>query len=267
MGFTKSITLNKALDNRIFTVFSLAFTSIRLYNAGMSQVLILYRLQKIDSQRDQIKARLIEIEKLLNSDQAVHNALKDLKQAEEIIAKSRQALQLVEDAVQAQRIKLEQDESALYGGRIHNPKELQDLQAEVASLKKHLASLEDDQLDAMLILEQNENSHKDVENKYKTAQNLFASQKAGLLGEQMALTKDLNRLDAERLATAAAVLPENQKLYERLRQQKRGLAVASLSDNSCDACGSILTPGDHQTSRSPSIIFFCPSCGRILYAG
>jgi uncharacterized protein len=233
----------------------------------MSQVLILYRLQKIDSQRDQIKTRLIEIEKLLNSDQALQNAQHDLKQADAIVAKSLQALKLIEDAVQAQRIKLEQDEASLYGGRIHNPKELQDLQAEVASLKKHLASLEDDQLEAMLILEQDEITHKDVASKLKDAQNLFASQKAGLLGEQMAITKDLTRLDAERQATVSAVLPENQKLYERLRQQKRGLAVASLSDDSCDACGSTITPGEHQTSRSPSVIFFCPSCGRILYAG
>lgn len=233
----------------------------------MSQVLILYRLQKIDTQRDQITARLVEIQNQLNSSAAMVNAQAAFDQASQNLAASRRVLHSAEDAVQLKRIKLEQDESALYGGRIRNPKELQDLQNEVASLKKHLAELEDQQLEAMVALEQVETGHGHAAKSFEAAKSAFAQQKASLEHEQATLKHDLVRLESERQAAASAVSAENQKLYERLRQQKRGLAVASLSDDSCDACGSTLTPGEKQASRSPSQIFLCPSCGRILYAG
>ena len=58
-----------------------------------------------------------------------------------------------EAEVEKQRIKIEQTEASLYGGHVHNPKELQDLQKDVASLKRHLETLEERQLEAMLVVE------------------------------------------------------------------------------------------------------------------
>ena len=49
--------------------------------------------------------------------------------------------------------KLQQAEASLYGGTVRNPKELQDLQAEVASLKKHLITLDADEIAWMEKLE------------------------------------------------------------------------------------------------------------------
>jgi len=233
----------------------------------MSQVIILFRLQKIDTQRDQISVRIAEISRLIESNQTIRHAQEVLTQAEQSLKAAQKSLKTIEDAVQAQRNKLEQGERALYGGRIHIPKELQDLQNDVLSLKKHLATLEDQQLEAMLAQEQSEAVHQQALELMKVAQAQFAQEKAGLSGEQMTLTKELSRLDAERQATVAPVSPENLKLYERLRLQKRGMAIASLSDDGCDACGATLTPADKQIARSPSQIFYCPSCGRILYAG
>lgn len=50
---------------------------------------------------------------------------------------TRHDLKTAEAEAEAQKIKIEQTEASLYGGSVHNPKELQDLQREVASLKKH----------------------------------------------------------------------------------------------------------------------------------
>jgi len=234
---------------------------------SMSQVIILFRLQKIDTQRDQIASRLAEIQNLLNSNQIIQHAQEILAQAEQSLQTTHQSLKAIEDTVQTQRNKLEQNEGALYGGKIHIPKELQDLQNEVASLKKHLSTLEDQQFEVMMALEQSEADHNSALELMHSAQAQFAQQKASLLGEQMTLTKELNRLDAERQATVAPVSPENLKIYEHLRLQKHGVAIASLSDDACDACGATLTPAEKQIARSPSQIFICPSCGRILYAG
>jgi uncharacterized protein involved in exopolysaccharide biosynthesis len=46
-----------------------------------------------------------------------------------------------------------------------------------------------------------------------------------------------------------------------------GLALATVADESCEACGSSLTPAEIQAAKAPGRITLCPSCGRILYAG
>jgi uncharacterized protein len=48
---------------------------------------------------------------------------------------------------------MQTSEASLYGGKIRNPKELQDLQVEIAALKRRTATLEDEQLEAMLAVE------------------------------------------------------------------------------------------------------------------
>ncbi|HLO29263.1 MAG TPA: C4-type zinc ribbon domain-containing protein, partial [Anaerolineales bacterium] len=55
-------------------------------------------------------------------------------------------------------------------------------------------------------------------------------------------------------------------IYEQLRKQKRGIAITTISDSSCGACGTTLTPSQKQSARSTSQLFHCPTCGRILYA-
>ena len=77
----------------------------------------------------------------------------------------------------------------------------------------------------------------------------------------------MDRLETERQAVVASISSDTLKLYERLRQQKRGLAVTTAKDASCDTCGATLTAAEWQLARSPGQMSYCPSCGRILYAG
>jgi hypothetical protein len=176
-------------------------------------------------------------------------------------------LRIAEELVQAQNNKIELNQAALYGGKVRNPKELQDLQNESAALKRHLAVLEDQQLESMLALETAENLHLEAEKYMKATIGMVGEQQASLIGEQDRLVKSIERLDAERLAASHSLPPESIKLYERLRPNKHGMAVTSVSEKTCDACGHTLTPGEWQAARAPNQLCFCPSCGRILYAG
>lgn len=233
----------------------------------MSSVLVLYRIQKIDSQLDLLKNRLVEIEKLLNEDQVLRQARLELSQAEEKLQTARRDLKQTEDAVQSQQIKIEETESSLYGGKIHNPKELQDLQHDVASLKRYLSDLENTQLEAMLALEQAEEQVKARQAELLDVQSQQATLQAANLGAKVTCLKEIERQEAERKAAISKVPQDDLQLYERLRQQKRGIAVVAVADGSCSACGSTLTPAEWQNARSPSQISFCPTCGRMLYAG
>lgn len=233
----------------------------------MNEAFHLSRLQRIDTQLDQISQRMAEISRLLENNENVKSAEARVQAAGKTVDQAGAALKKLEDAVQGVRMKMELSEKALYGGKVRNPKELQDLQAEIASLKRHLATLEDQQLEAMLALEDAESQHQSVSDELAKTVAAFTSQSASLVGERSKLKKDEERLQAERGAITAQVPPALIENYDQLRKQKRGVAVALIVEGSCTACGSELPPAEWQAARSPHRITYCSSCGRILYAG
>jgi predicted nucleic acid-binding Zn-ribbon protein len=233
----------------------------------MNQAFKLYQLQKIDSQLDILESRLNELSKLLAEDGVLSEAERNHVKQQKELELSRQKLRDCENAVQSQRIKIETNSSALYGGKINNPKELRELQADVESLKKYLLTLEDCQLEAMFEIDQAETNYQVALARLQQVQTENTLQKAGLISEKVQLNRLKEKLIVERGVSAGSIFQENIDLYLRLRKSKRGVAVASIEDGSCTACGATLPPAERQAARSPQIIVNCSSCGRILYAG
>jgi hypothetical protein len=233
----------------------------------MNQAFHLARLQKVDLQIDQFTNRLKEIDRMLKGNGAVREAEKSVRDAESEVVKCKRLLKNAEDAVDTQRIKIETNEASLYGGKIRNPKELQDLQNDIASLKRYLSTLEDEQLIAMLALEDKETILKKASSTLAAAQAQFISQTADLTGEKSKINDILQRLMGERDAALKPLSDESIAIYKRLREQKRGIAVALAEDGACKACGSELRPEEMQSARNPNTIVYCDSCGRILYSG
>ena len=231
----------------------------------MSQTLTLYRLQQTDSQIDHAEARLQVIQLILDDNIELREAEGKAALAELGCQTANTALKQAEQTSQDLRIKIEQTEASLYGGKGHSPKELQDLQNDVAALKRHKATLDDSQLDAMLAAEEAGNVSQAAQQELLLAKQNSMQQNGNLHDEQNILRKGLEKLFAEREAITSSVPADALKLYDQLRIQRRGIAVATISDGSCSACGSGLSPAQRQASRSSSQIGLCPSCGRILY--
>jgi predicted nucleic acid-binding Zn-ribbon protein len=233
----------------------------------MSAPFKLFRLQQIDSQLDRVRARLREIQIALNEDSAVRAAQRQAGSSEQQLQGMLQTLHRAEQEVQAQRIKIEQTEASLYGGKIRNPKELQDLQNESAALKRYLSVLEDRQLDAMLAVEEAENAHSAAAANLERVRNQAAAQNASLEAEQTALLKDVERQEAERRTIAGSIPTPELRIYEQLRTTRSGVAVAIVTDRACAACGSTLSSALLSAARNPNQFTRCTTCGRILYAG
>jgi predicted nucleic acid-binding Zn-ribbon protein len=231
----------------------------------MSQVLSLFRLQQIDSQLDRTQTRMQTIQKSLEGDAELLLVNEQADSARVICQSADQALKQAEAAAQSQRIKIEQTEASLYGGKGHSPKELLDLQNDVTALKRHLIVLEDIQLEAMLVSEKFMSAQLTAQTDLLAAENHSVEQNRGLHEEQATLQKELEKLFAERAAVAWQIPPNALSLYDQLRQQRRGIAVAVISESSCSACGSGLSAAQMQSSRASGQITLCPSCGRILY--
>ena len=238
-----------------------------IYNRRMSAALGLYRLQQIDSQMDVARARLESIRQTIENDVELRAATERVSAAESHRHETERAQKQAEAAAQAQRTKIEQAESSLYGGAVRNPKELQDLQHDVASLKKYLATLEDSLLDTMQIAESSASSLTVERVALTDIESRLGEQTRHLVRERGELTQALGKLSAEREAASAPIQSTQIEMYTDLRHTRRGLAVAALSDGDCGGCGSSLTPGLQQAARNNNQIQHCPSCGRILFSG
>ena len=232
----------------------------------MSSALGLYRLQQIDSQMDSTRARLESIRQALANDAELQSALSRVESASNARNEAERKQSAVEAETQNQRIKIEQAESSLYSGAVHNPKELQELQRDVASLKKHLVTLEDQALESMLASEAADSALKEARDALTQVESRRGDQSRRLTSEQIELVHRLERFDSERKAALAPLDGASLDLYESLRRDRRGVAVTNFSDGSCNACGATLTPAQQQSARHSDRFFRCPTCGRILFA-
>lgn len=233
----------------------------------MSQSSNLYRLQMADSQLDQIHKRINEIDIILSQDEELQKAQDGLNSTTLNISDLQKSLRKTEETVQALKIKIEQTEAMLYSGKVRNPKELQDLQAESAALKRHLVILEDHELDAMVKLEDAEQEGQMAKAELDNVQSKLASQFSLLTGERLALNQEIQRLETEREAAIRMTGVEELAIYEELRKQRRGIAVSKVVDKSCSACGSSLPPALIQQAINSPTLVRCPTCGRIIYPG
>jgi predicted nucleic acid-binding Zn-ribbon protein len=233
----------------------------------MSQPFKLYRLQQIDSQLDWIHTRQQVVEASLKEDLYLRQAIQKTEETDNMLQEAHKILREAEDNVRMQRVKIEQNEATLYSGKVQNPKELQDIQSEVAALKRYLGVLEDRQLEAMLADEEAASTHHSASIELEKAHAQFAQQSNELNEEQNKLGKDITRFELERQATLNTIPAEDIALYNQLRKQRRGIAVAKVTDRACSACGTTLNSALLDAAHNPNQITRCDGCGRILYIG
>lgn len=233
----------------------------------MSQRAFLYMLQKVDNQIDAIEDNLSIIEEKLNANEEIissQNYLSELELQQDNKNKEIKKIEINSSQILS---KIKTGEARLYGGTVKNPKELEDIQIEIASLKKRSAALEETLLELMI---ENEEMLKLIDSQ-KQNLNTLLSEKALLAKElhleKEQLIKERARLIVEREPVINQINPDLVLKYEKLRKSKKRLAVTLIKDNACAACGSSLTPAEIQMIKSSLDEFYCKICKRMIYFG
>lgn len=233
----------------------------------MSQRAFLYMLQKVDSQIDVIDDNLSIIEEKLNSNEELIEARNQLSELELQLDKKNKEIKTIELKSYKIVSKIKASKDRLYGGTIKNPKELEDIQVEITSLKKRNEALEETILELMI---ESEDIQKLIDNQ---SEHLESLQKEKLRHdkelnlEKEILIKDRSRLIIEREPVLDQIIPDLVAKYEKLRKTKNRLAVTLVKDNACAACGSSLTPAEIQLVKSSLDEFYCKICKRLVYSG
>lgn len=232
----------------------------------MSRSQNLFRLQQIDSNIDQANSRLEKIESLLSDNAKLRKLSAQATKAKNDLELVKKEQHQAEKRVKDQRIKIEQVESTLYSGSVRNPKELQDLQNEVAALKRFLDTLEERQLEAMIAVDDSDEQYQESQENFEEYRSQVKIIHNKLIRERDQIQNERKNTLEERLKSVSIIQPDDLAIYNRFRKQKAGVAVAKVEARACNACGSTLTAALNQAARSPSQVVFCDSCGRILYA-
>lgn len=175
-------------------------------------------------------------------------------------------LKKIEDEVALTEDKVAHVESQMYGGGSSDPGLLQDLQADLESLKRRISGLEDDELELMEQIEP-------IDARLAS----FADQQAELDARAVSVTKDLAETEAvigdersgilaQRTEAVGGIAPDALARYESVRNSFGGTAVAALEGGVCQACHIKLSAVERDRIQhlSPDDEVTCEECGRFL---
>ncbi len=234
----------------------------------MSTILsTLYQVQIYELEIDHARDRIETIESLLSHNTGLAAAQALLEERKHDLQVARTHLKDLELEIASLATKISDVNELLYGGKIKNPREIQERQQELDSLQRRHAHLEeliadakqdvDNCLTAVSLAEENmvKATHINTETNHelsKERENLDLVIKAALLKRKKIVTD----------------VPESTlKHYRALRKIKSGQAISILKEDSCGVCG-IEQPSSEVNKvimRTDEIIH-CIGCGRILIA-
>lgn len=229
----------------------------------MSRAARLYRLQQLDMDEEQGRSRLAEIAAALGETIALRQAREAALRATDRTRQWAVRQRDLELEVQGIKNEIVVSERRLYGGGIRNPKELKDLQAKIASLKRLLEKKEESLLEAMIAREEAETAQEQAQARLEETEATWTSAQAALEAERERLVARLVEVARDRESLLPAIPAEDWDVYQVLRRTKGGVAVALMRAGACTACGMEVPPGRLERGREAGLLF-CGNCERIL---
>lgn len=226
-------------------------------------------LQQLDTNLDQLGHRrrtlpeLAEIERLAARQRELNDSI--ILAETEVGDLSREQSKAENDVDQV-RMRIDRDQRRLDSGQVSSPKELENLQSEIASLHRRQADLEDVVLEIM--------ERREAAEGRRDALQADRDDVTARLGDhEQSRDAAIRDIDAEaatvagqRDAVARDVPPELLALYEKLRGQYGGVGAAALHRSRCEGCHLSLNKVELDRIRAadPAEVVRCEECRRIL---
>jgi predicted nucleic acid-binding Zn-ribbon protein len=225
-------------------------------------------LQSLDSELLQANTKLKslpEIEQLLHIDKRIISANEELAkvkaEAEQI------ALELRRGEVDVETVtdRIKKDESRLASGSA-TPKELEQLQHEIESLKKRQLDLEEIELEIMV-------KNEAISNRLNTLTTDLASLetlKAEINQRLTAATTEINLLILSKTTARNEVAAKIEKplldIYEKVRISAGGIGAATLVGDKCGGCNLTINTVEMNRIKALALdeLLRCEECRRIL---
>jgi uncharacterized protein len=223
----------------------------------------LFELQEVDDNIEGTRQTLDMKKHRLNNREALEKAAAALaaeqKTLDDLKARRRSA------EVEAGDIntKINDANKQLYSGRIGNPKELGNLQAEIKQMTAMKDGYETKTLSIIELQEQLEARVKALSAEYQKMDANWATEQVQMAKDIELLTTTLTALHTERLETASKIDAAALALYEGIRKKKKPV-VAKVEQGICKGCRLSVSAAILQKARAGKAVQ-CGTCGRILF--
>ena len=229
--------------------------------------------------RDQLR-RLEELQQHDARIQELENALKaipaklaatqtDLARVEGMLATERAALTETERYYAEQKSLLTDDEQSVAGAKhkltqAKNSKEYMAAQREIEQRRESLTGREGEIAKLVEAVEAKKKLLGDRTSDVQALKDSLQKDNDAARARMSELEGKIAALRAERDALAAGIKPEVLKRYGTIRM-RRGLAVVSVRNGTCQGCNMNIPPQLYNTLQRGQTIETCPSCHRIIY--
>lgn len=174
--------------------------------------------------------------------------------------------QRLEDEIALLKDKVSKTDQQLYSGTTNSPRELQAMQDEIASVRRHISQLEDEELDVMEATEPVDAERETLAAERAKLDEQAQGYRAEIAEAEADLQQQLDTVEQERDAAAAEVPDELWPRYDKLRAQLGGVAIARLAGSTCQGCHLKLSAVevDRIKRLPPDEPVTCEECGRLL---
>ena len=224
----------------------------------------LFALQETDLANDGAVAKLIEVEAELGETEELIEARQRVDLCRERVRPLEERQKGLDWETEEVRGKAAAIENKLYGGTVRNPKELEDFQADLTSLRGQLGRREDALLEVMLELEDAEAGLREAEAALAEIEESWKAQQTSLQETRSKLKEEIQGLEALRARQVDGKEAAALSLYGALRERHQGGAVAVVERGLCQGCRISLPMSVVQKARAGAGLVQCVSCERIL---
>jgi uncharacterized protein len=218
-------------------------------------------LSRLDHRRRSLP-ELEEYRRIEARDTELRDELAALEAAESDLRREQAKAEADVDQV---RSRIERDRTRLDAGQVSSPRELENLQSEIASLIRRQSDLEEIVLDVMERQETAElrnNTLTQEESALTRQRDEVAARRDVALGE---ISEQEEKAGSLRASVAADVPGDLLDLYGKLRAQ-HGVGAAALRRGRCEGCHLSLNTVElaHLRAAPPDEVLRCEECRRIL---
>jgi predicted nucleic acid-binding Zn-ribbon protein len=156
-------------------------------------------------------------------------------------------------------------ERELYSGTVRNPRQLSDLQGEVAMLAREIGKVEDRILELMESLEGERSAIQQREAQIKDLEERLGTVRARYEDTGDRLQHDMAELETKRQERASHVRAQLLKRYEQIRTRQGNLGLVKLTGTTCPGCRITLPSETVKGLKAGRQDLTCENCGRMLF--
>jgi hypothetical protein len=231
-----------------------------------NDILRLWRLAQIDNRLTDVRQRAANLDvgqKLAAEVKALEAKVAEVAGAHHALTGESKDLELANGGIVE---KLKRIDKELYGGKVVSPKEVENLNKEIASLKRQRDKNDDRLMELMELTPPAEETAVKWNRALDQRRKMLAARQVEAKAERSALETEYKGLAAQRPEIAKIVNPSLLARYEGIKAKHGGVGMVEVNirDNTCTGCGTHLPERTIQGLKDDKPMA-CETCHRLLY--